>query len=736
MVMRPPPKRRRLSPPRERRAPRPNPTNGDPEDSSAEEEDGDDLTILQDSNSFTKSASNWDLEEQAYERRARKHGKEKENLRLPIKTADGRLEDVPVSLPQKDDGHESDDSFASVPTDTPDTEIGNEDAERSSEPETRQSQSSRRDQIFEAQEELARIASLINEDPEEHIGALKTLTQITMSPLPEVTKLGLATQLAVYKDVIPGYRIRPLPQEELGPKISKEVRQLRNFEQTIVRGYQAYVQELSRLVKLERASKKGEKMGPQKKLSQDEMKGLITVATSCACNLLTSVPHFNLRSDLLKILIDRLSDRRPKAGEDPNFQTCAQALEQLFAEDDEGNASLEAVTMLSKMIKAREYRVNEGVVNVFLHLRLLSEFSQKASTERIDGSGSKEKSKKLKGKGEREPLNQIKKRDREFRTKRLRKTLKERKAIEKEMKEADAIVTHEERDKKQAETLKLVFGIYFRILKARVPNLMGATLEGLVQYAHLINQEFFGDLLESLKDLIGEINAQERETQHEGEEGLENDAEDDNDAPIGIARNTTLESLLCIITAFGLLQGQDAASAANSLGLDLNFFVNHLYRTLHPLALTADIEKSSSASKSKSTGKSKTVDHSTPSTLLLRSLSAALLPAKTATVPPTRLAAFLKQTLTGSLHSPEKTATALQSLMQQAIKKHGKRAGLRSMFRTEERRNDGMHDGATGDPEGSNPFAATVWEGELLRLHFCPEVREGWKGMENMAAGL
>jgi nucleolar complex protein 3 len=32
--------------------------------------------------------------------------------------------------------------------------------------------------------------------------------------------------------------------------------------------------------------------------------------------------------------------------------------------------------------------------------------------------------------------------------------------------------------------------------------------------------------------------------------------------------------------------------------------------------------------------------------------------------------------------------------------------------------------------EGSNPFAATVWEGELLRKHYCPKVREGVKLLE------
>jgi nucleolar complex protein 3 len=74
-----------------------------------------------------------------------------------------------------------------------------------------------------------------------------------------------------------------------------------------------------------------------------------------------------------------------------------------------------------------------------------------------------------------------KKKEKEFYTKKKRKQVKEQKAIEKEMKEADATVSHEERDKLQSETLKLVFVTYFHILKERPPGLMGATLEGLAK---------------------------------------------------------------------------------------------------------------------------------------------------------------------------------------------------------------------------------------------------------------
>ena len=96
----------------------------------------------------------------------------------------------------------------------------------------------------------------------------------------------------------------------------------------------------------------------------------------------------------------------------------------------------------------------------------------------------------------------------------------------------------------QAETLKMVFVAYFRILKARSPKLMGAVLEGLARYAHLINQDFFGDILEALRDIIATAELTAAAAVEEDEDA--SDEEDDNEAP---ERNLTRESLLCVITA-------------------------------------------------------------------------------------------------------------------------------------------------------------------------------------------
>ena len=650
-------------------------------------------TKVQIPDDFFSRAAGWSLE-QDYEQRPRKQRKkEKENTRLPIKTAEGRIEQLNVPLARSEDEGS-----------WPSSEDG-EDTEQVPDSVKEEAKVPIRQQIIEAKEELARIASLINEDPEEHAGGFRTLGQIAASPNPTIKRLALATQLAVYKDAIPGYRIRPIAEQDQTEKVSKDVRRLRAFEQTLVSCYQGYIKDLAMCAK------------PTRDQQSEAMVSVKKVAISCACALLLAVPHFNFRGELLKILIAKLSSRKV----DANFVKCREAVESLFRSDEDGTSSLDAISLVTRMMRARHYQVDESVLNTFLHLRLLTEFSSKASQNRVDKpakdgviGGKKSKFKK------------------EFRTKKQRKMMKERKNVEKEFKEADAIVSHEQRDRMQSETLKLVFVTYFRILKARVPNLMGAVLEGLAKYAHLINQDFFGDLLEALKDLILDAETlfdHEEEDQEQGEDML---SKSDRDA--------TREALLCITTAFTLLEGQDAARSATALNLDLTFFTSHLYKSLHYLSLNPELELSSKSLRlpdphrppnTSTPNTTPKVNLQTTAVLLFRALTAILTPRA---VPPVRLAAFTKQLCTSSLQLPEKSTLAMLSLLNNVIKVHGRK--LSSLWNTEERKGDGDFDALRGDLEGSNPFAGTIWEGELLKLHYAPGVRQGAKGVGQLVGSV
>ncbi|KAJ5388633.1 hypothetical protein N7509_011174 [Penicillium cosmopolitanum] len=659
---------------------------------------------------YGDSEDEWDVE-QDYERRPRKSEKKKtENNRLPIKTSEGFVHEVETQTPDADanadaDAAEETDSFLG-------TDDEGDDVSESEEVEEKKPKIPIKVQIMQAKEELARMATLINEDPEEHTALFKTMADMAARPDAPITvkKLALASQAAIYKDVIPGYRIRPITEEEMGGKVSKEVRKLRDFEQALVAGYRNYVQTLGALTK------------PGKNVHVDP--SLKSLAINCTCTMLESVPHFNFRNELLKILVNKLARKQI----DADFVKCRESLESIFRKDEDGLVSLEAVKLLSKMMKARDFQINETVLDTFLSLRLLGEFSQKASRDRVDR------------REEEAPIGK-KKQVREFRTKKLRKTMKEQKIVEKDMKQADALVSHEDRDKNQAETLKLVFGIYFRILKQRIPKLMGPVLEGLAKYAHLINQDFFGDLLEAMKDLIAHAERDEK-----AEEGDENEeVEEETEAQGARPRDTRREALLCTITAFALLEGQDASKAASTLHLDLGFFVQHLYRSLYSLSTNSEVEFNPNTSlrladpnnaddenqltQARSRNK---VNFQTPMVLLLRCLHFTLISRAHGMPPPVRLATFSKRLMTTALQLPEKSAMATLALMNQVAKHNARR--ISSLWHSDERKGDGVFNPYATDVEATNVYAGSVWEGELLRQHYCPQVREAAIDIEKMLA--
>lgn len=118
----------------------------------------------------------------------------------------------------------------------------------------------------------------------------------------------------------------------------------------------------------------------------------------------------------------------------------------MFQEDETGRVSLDAVTMITRMIKSKNYQVHENVINTFLHLRLKDELTPEASKKNGDGD------------------KQNKKRKKEFLTKKARKALKETKEVEKEMKEAEAVVDKEEKEKTVSTLLSTLKDIMLRIL--------------------------------------------------------------------------------------------------------------------------------------------------------------------------------------------------------------------------------------------------------------------------------
>jgi nucleolar complex protein 3 len=211
----------------------------------------------------------------------------------------------------------------------------------------------------------------------------------------------------------------------------------------------------------------------------------------------------------------------------------------------------------------------------------------------------------------------LKKKTRIFRTKKERKNLKERKKVEKDLEEADAQISVEEREHVQSETLKIVFSLYFRTLKETTDDAMlSVILDGIAKFARLINAEFFGDLLEVIREILERW----EETR-------------------------VRQELVCLNTAFTLLANQGGSN------IDLSYFVQRFYELLPEISLsTVLLVKPSKLELSLME-------------LAVRIVDAILFNPPTAPSP-ARILMFYKRLLTCSLQMEEKDAMTFFKLLQ------------------------------------------------------------------------
>lgn len=120
-----------------------------------------------------------------------------------------------------------------------------------------------------------------------------------------IRKLAILSQLAVFKDIIPGYRIRSLTDKEKAEKVSQMVARTREWEQGLLVVYQSYLKlmeaelkgtvSLSLFLEFHRAS-------PAKSELAD-------IAMQCMCTLAVEAMHFNFRVNIMGSIVARLSKK-------------------------------------------------------------------------------------------------------------------------------------------------------------------------------------------------------------------------------------------------------------------------------------------------------------------------------------------------------------------------------------------------------------------------------------------
>uniref|UniRef100_A0A8C8AM44 Nucleolar complex protein 3 homolog n=1 Tax=Otus sunia TaxID=257818 RepID=A0A8C8AM44_9STRI len=342
----------------------------------------------------------------------------------------------------------------------------------------------RRQKLQERKMHIAALASAILSEPDNNIKKLKELRAMLMEQDPNVAVIVRKLVMVSLMEIFKDIA----PSYKIRPLTEAEKATKVKKETQKLREFEEGLvsQYKFYLENLEQTIKdwKQRKLKKSNVISLKAYKGLAEIAVKCLCELLVALPHFNFHNNIIVLIVPLMNDA-------------------------------------SKM-----------VLKVFLHLRIKEVELQKDSEDIAP------KKKFMTYKEKRKNLSRMQ-----------RKWKKAEEKLERELLEAEASESKEKKLKLHTETLNIVFVTYFRILKkAQKSPLLPAVLEGLAKFAHLINVEFFDDLLIVLHSLIASGGLSYRESLH------------------------------CVLSAFHILSGQ-----GDVLNIDPMKFYTHLYKTLFSL---------------------------------------------------------------------------------------------------------------------------------------------------------
>ncbi|KAG7664921.1 uncharacterized protein J8A68_001559 [[Candida] subhashii] len=672
-------------------------------------------------------SNDWENDEQDYELRPRTHnanGSGKMVEGLPIKRSDGTIERVVREVVAEDEEDEEDEGDEDEKLEQEKIQKAKQEEEEESEDED--ANLSPRERLIKIKEEIAELASKLIEDPEENIACLTRLRKMSESKNFVTSQLAIMALIPIFKSLAPSYKIRPLTDSEKREKVSREVARLRTFEQLLVSNYCSYIDNLAKYAKVSYSHSSS-----NKNITTDQLKRGV-LATKAATELcISSLRHFNYRVELFTIIIRRLN-KKPSNSEDYEvFMKCLRALETLLKDDAEnGDITFDVIKLMTKSIRDKKFRVDESVINVFLSLSLLEDYDPNNNRDDL-------------------PKPKLKKKDRVHISKKQRKVRKEMKEIEEEMRKAEQAITIEQREKFQAQVLKMILMLYLEILKAGSHTtidgngkndaslLMGAVLEGLSRFGQMANLDLLGDFLEVLReimiDIIEEHSLGTVNSIIDGTEDM-----DDDDIGGGMYTGKQLRTvLLCIATSFSLVLNHGSMGKL-PMSIDLSKFVSTLYLILADLSLDPDLEFSHKTLRLADPlslvqeVEKPAINVSTKAELLLRCLDFIFFRSKNGTVP--RATSFTKRLYLTILQSPEKTSLAILKFVGKLMSRYDD--SLKGLWNTEERiSGEGSY--VLGierldrevELERSNSGAATVWENVLLDKHYCPMVRDGARSL-------
>ncbi|KAG0725335.1 Nucleolar complex protein 3 [Chionoecetes opilio] len=380
----------------------------------------------------------------------------------------------------------------------------------------------RQRKLDERKVKIGCLAANFIQQPEERLSGFSSLLHFLDEADPDIAltvkKYAALSLLEVFHKVIPSY---PIQHHDLNMKLKKDTQQVFFYENHLLSGYQIYLKGLENMLTL-----------ATKKTKSPAMQSLGSVGVRCLGELLLTHTHFNFTTNILQALVPLLNHPH-----DPLSALAASYLTRLFKVDKMGYYSFETVKRVDHFVRRRSFRVRPEVLRVLLGLRMKEATSLDTIIEaRLTTKRKMTHTEKLIRK-----VTEEQKRGRK--SNKESKLFRKKRKLEEQMKGMKEEKAGQARRKQHSGLIQLVFGLYIHVLKRRPNNkLNGVVLEGLARFSHLINIEFFADLLNVLGVLMAEGSLKFRESLH------------------------------CIQVVFTILAGQGEV-----LTLDPNRFFKYLY---------------------------------------------------------------------------------------------------------------------------------------------------------------
>ncbi|XWS10330.1 hypothetical protein CRYUN_Cryun39dG0067100 [Craigia yunnanensis] len=311
------------------------------------------------------------------------------------------------------------------------------------------------------------------------------------------------------------------------------------------------------------------------------------VAVRCICTLLDAVPHFNFHKSLLGAVVRNIG-----SSDDVVRRLCCGTIKLLFTNEGKhgGEATVEAVRLITDHVKAHDCQLHPDSVEVFMSLS----FDEELRKHEVPEGNNKIKNKKNKKRKTIEESNQLQGNDRKKSKQEMIAKMKEEVAAD--YKAVAYMPDVEERKRMQSETLSAVFETYFRLLRHTMQSfvanlslevneswvlsrlysllkfhseangnitpgtswahpLLAPCLSGLGKFSHLIDLDCIGDFMNYLKRLAARGSNSDSSAQNQKVQNL-----------------TVSERLCCCIVAFKVMRSNLDAS-----NVDLQDFFVQLY---------------------------------------------------------------------------------------------------------------------------------------------------------------